>query len=69
MVDKDRIKTFYYKGKPYFIKLKSKLKLEGKWVDCIIYTCLYHNEAGMDWVRTAEDFYSKFKEYENTKIY
>lgn len=56
---------YYYKGKPYEILYESKIKLDGKWQDCIIYRCLYFNPDGLIWVRTKKEFFKLFKTEEN----
>jgi len=52
---------YYYKGKPYKILHICKIKLEGKWQDCVVYECLYPNLEGKIWTRLHYDFFSKFK--------
>jgi hypothetical protein len=52
--------TYYYKGKPYKILYKSKLKLDGEWIPCVIYKCLYKNPDGLIWVRKQEEFFELF---------
>lgn len=55
-------KRFEYKGKTYCIFQETKVKIEGKWVDCVIYQTLYDNPDGEFWVRTKDEFHSLFKE-------
>lgn len=55
------IEIYEYKGKQYQFQLKTKIKIDGKWVDGVIYTCLYNNPEGMTWVRTEEEFFRLFK--------
>lgn len=56
------MKNIYeYKGKQYRIFAESKMKIDGKWIDCIVYQTLYVNEDGWIWVRTKEDFFNNFK--------
>ncbi len=57
-------KIYWYKGKPYRIFLATKAKIDGKWVDAIMYQTLYVNEDGAFWVRTKEEFFELFKEKE-----
>lgn len=55
-------KFYEYKGKPYRIFAETKTKINGQWVDSIIYQTLYVNPEGSLWVRTKEEFFSLFKE-------
>jgi hypothetical protein len=55
-------KVYEYKGKPYRIFAETKTKINGIWVDSIIYQTLYNNPDGWIWVRTKEEFFSLFKE-------
>lgn len=55
-------KVYEYKGNPYRIFSETKVKIDGKWVDAIIYQTLYPNSDGWIWVRTKEEFFSLFKE-------
>ena len=57
-----RKKIYQYKGKPYSIVEETKTKINGQWVDSIIYKTLYVNPEGSIWVRTKEEFFSLFKE-------
>lgn len=57
---KDEIITYKYKDKPYKISHESKMKLNGVWIDVIIYECLYENPDGMIWVRKKEEFFKLF---------
>jgi hypothetical protein len=60
---------FYeYKGKRYEIFSKTKIKINGVWVDGIIYVCRYENPDGMIWVRTAEEFFKLFKKVDESNI-
>ena len=43
---------------------ESKSKINGEWVDSIIYQSLYHNEDGWIWVRTKDEFFELFKEFQ-----
>lgn len=52
--------TYYYKGNPYRIFAQSKVKIDGIWIDCIIYQCLYLNPDGDLWVRNKEEFFNLF---------
>lgn len=54
--------TWYFKGKPYKIFSTTKIKIGDEWVDGIIYETLYDNPEGTHWVRTREDFLSRFKQ-------
>lgn len=56
---------YQYKGKPYEITTESKMKISGEWKDVIIYKCLYYNPDGETWVRSKEEFFTKFKIKEN----
>lgn len=47
-------------NKPYLKIKSSKVKIDGIWVDAVIYMCLYWNSDGMFWVRTKEDFNKNF---------
>ena len=59
------METIYtYKNKLYRIFAESKVKIEGVWVDCIIYQTLYSNEDGWIWVRNKEEFFELFKPFE-----
>lgn len=61
--------TYYYKGNPYRIFAQSKVKIDGIWIDCIIYQCLYLNPDGDLWVRNKEEFFNLFTtEMETTNI-
>lgn len=51
---------YEYKGKHYTIVCESKIKLNGEWVDVVVYRCAYENPDGMEWVRFKEEFYSLF---------
>lgn len=57
---KDKIYTF--KNKPYKIFTETKVKINGVWVDAIIYQTLYVNKDGVFWVRTKQEFFELFKE-------
>ncbi len=52
---------YEYKGKQYRIFAESKMKIDGEWIDCIIYQTLYFNEDGWIWVRSRDEFFSLFK--------
>lgn len=52
---------YYYNDKPYCVMEETKMKIEGVWVDCVIYQCLYENPDGMIWVRPKGLFYELFK--------
>ena len=56
--------VYEYKGKKYRIFAESKSKINGEWVDSIIYQSLYHNEDGWIWVRTNDEFFELFKEFQ-----
>lgn len=53
-------KRFKYKGKLYVIFQETKMKINGEWVDCVIYQTLYDNPDGEFWVRTSEEFFTLF---------
>jgi len=53
-------KIYTYKGKLYEIESYTKTKINGVWVDSVIYRCLYLNPDGQLWVRTKEEFDSLF---------
>lgn len=59
--------VYEYKGKKYRIFAESKSKINGEWVDSIIYQSLYHNEDGWIWVRTKEEFFELFKEFKESE--
>lgn len=52
--------TYYYNDKPYKILYKSKIKIEGRWEECVIYKCLYKNPDGLIWVRMKDEFFKLF---------
>lgn len=53
---------YYYKDKPYvIINDEAKLKLDGKWVTCVIYTTSSRNPDSEVYVRQYHDFHTKFK--------
>ncbi len=52
---------YEYKGKPYQVLTRSKIKMHGDWWDVVIYKCLYVNPDGILWVRFAEEFEELFK--------
>lgn len=52
--------VYYYKGKPYKIANKTKIKIDGRWVPCVVYKCLYKNPDGLYWVRLKDEFFSLF---------
>lgn len=59
------METIYtYKNKQYRIFAETKVKIEGVWVDCVIYQTLYYNKDGWIWVRTKEEFFELFKPVE-----
>lgn len=58
-------KIYTYKGKKYRIFAESKMKIDGKWKDCIIYQTLYFNQDGWIWVRTKEEFFKLFEELDD----
>jgi len=51
---------YTFKQKPYYIFQESKMKINGEWIDCVIYKTLYHNPDGELWVRSSEEFFSLF---------
>ena len=53
--------VYYFKGNPYRIFSETKIKIDGIWVDAIIYQTLYINEDGVFWVRTKKEFFELFK--------
>ena len=55
-------KRYVYKGKQYCIFQKTKMKIDGKWIDCVIYQTLYNNIDGKFWVRSSKEFYDLFVE-------
>ena len=57
--------TYKYKDKQYRIFAESKMKIDGEWIDCIVYQTLYFNEDGWIWVRSKEEFFKIFKPIEN----
>ena len=54
---------YEYKGKQYRIFAESKIKIDGQWIDCIVYQTLYVNDDGWIWVRTKDDFFNNFKPF------
>lgn len=38
------------------------MKVDGKWIDCVIYQTLYDNPDGVFWVRSSKEFYNLFTE-------
>ncbi|MEK6828913.1 MAG: hypothetical protein AABY15_02220 [Nanoarchaeota archaeon] len=56
--------VYEYKGKKYRIFAETKIKINGVWVEGIIYQTLYHNPDGWIWVRTKEEFFELFKSVE-----
>lgn len=55
------IDIYEYKGKQYRIFSESKMKVDGEWIDCIIYQTLYYNEDGWIWVRSRDEFFKLFE--------
>ncbi len=53
--------NYEYKGKSYRLLQSTKIKIDGEWVDGIIYMCLYKNPDGLIYVRTKKEFFEKFK--------
>ena len=53
---------YIYKGNLYVIFIKTKMKVNGVWIDCVIYQTLYDNQDGEFWVRSSDEFYQLFKE-------
>jgi protein associated with RNAse G/E len=58
-------KIYEYKGKLYRIFSKTKIKIDGNWVNGIIYQSLYYHPDGSIWTRTEEEFFRLFKENSN----
>lgn len=52
---------YEYKGKLYCIFQETKMKVDGKWIDCVIYQTLYDNPDGEFWVRSSSEFFALFK--------
>jgi len=53
---------YKYKEKMYIvINTNAKIQENNEWVDAIIYT----NESGISFIRTKEEFLSKFEKVEN----
>ena len=61
-------KIYTYKGKKYRIFAESKMKVNGVWKDCVIYQTLYYNEDGWIWVKSSEEFFKEFKEFNDSDI-
>ena len=57
---------YEFKGKQYRIFAESKMKIDGEWIDCIIYQTLYFNKDGWIWVRNSEEFFKLFKKVDET---
>ena len=55
-------KRFIYKGNLYCIFQETKMKIDGVWIDCVIYQTLYNNKDGEFWVRSSKEFYDLFVE-------
>jgi hypothetical protein len=55
------MKKFEYKGKPYHIIGREKIKIGDEWKDTIRYECLYDNPDGKIWNRFKDDFFRLFK--------
>lgn len=53
---------YTYKEKNYTIFSETKIKIDGVWVDGIIYLTMYYNPDGRFFVRTKEEFFKLFKE-------
>jgi hypothetical protein len=52
--------VYYYKDRPYRILYHSQMKIEGVWIPCIVYKCLYENHDGDIWVRSEKQFFELF---------
>lgn len=64
-----KIPIWEYKGKEYaIVRDDLKININSEWHPIVLYRCLYENPDGMEWTRTKEDFYSKFKLKENETI-
>lgn len=53
--------VYYYKDKPYRVLHLSSIKLDDKWIPCVVYACMYSNPDGVIWVRTKKEFEELFK--------
>jgi hypothetical protein len=55
-----KIKIYSYKDKRYIFIRESMMKIGERWIDVVIYKCLYENPDGDVWVREKEQFYKLF---------
>lgn len=62
VTNKNTKKRYIYKGNPYVIFQETKMKVDGEWIDCVIYQTLYDNPDGEFWVRSSEEFFALFQE-------
>jgi len=67
MSDYKNIYTF--KDKPYRIFSDTKIKINDDWVDGIIYECLYKHPNGRYFVRTKEEFFTRFKPIKDSNAF
>ena len=61
-------KYYYFKGNKYKVRFEGKLKLNDEWQSCVVYSPMYICEDGYYFVRTYDDFYTKFKTTEQESI-
>lgn len=54
-------KVFVYKNKQYRFFSETKIKINGVWVDGVIYTPIYNCPDGWIFTRTKEEFFNLFK--------
>ena len=52
-------------GKEYTVIALSKVKIDGQWLDAIVYQCNYENPEGMIWVRLYLNFVASFQPKRN----
>lgn len=55
---------YKYKNKTYVIFQETKMKIDDKWINCVIYQTLYDNPDGIYWVRNSEEFFKLFEPVE-----
>lgn len=56
----NNMRFFKYKNKRYLKLFNTKIKIDGIWVDGIIYLALYKNTDGYLYVRTKDNFNKTF---------
>ena len=61
MRNEPTILTYFYKDKPYRMLNYTKIKINGEWVDGVIYIPLYKCDKSSTFVRTKKEFFELFK--------